>query len=311
MPIDRLRQEIREFLQLSLPPNTIPFETRAVVKEHDYDRLQITYDNEEHDRIPAFLLIPHGAGPFPALLVHHQHNSQWHLGKSEVCGLAGDPLQAFGPALARHGIVVLAPDALCFEDRHAHQSGIAPAPDPDADWQHHYNTLCYRLLRGDTLMRRVLADAARRVLLLRAHRAVDNQRIGTLGHSYGGNTVLFHAALDVRVGFACASGAACTYANKMQQSTGIEMAEVIPGFTPHFDVQDLVKCIAPRKTLLVSATEDKYSSDAEVITQMARETFAALGAVHNLEHKQYSGGHALTQERFDDIIAWIVAVCRA
>jgi len=311
MPIDRLRQEIREFLQLSLPPNTIPFETRAVVKEHDYDRLQITYDNEEHDRIPAFLLIPHGAGPFPALLVHHQHNSQWHLGKSEVCGLAGDPLQAFGPALARHGIVVLAPDALCFEDRHAHQSGIAPAPAPDADWQHHYNTLCYRLLRGDTLMRRVLADAARRVSLLRAHRAVDNQRIGTLGHSYGGNTVLFHAALDVRVGFACASGAACTYANKMQQSTGIEMAEVIPGFTLRFDVQELVKCIAPRKTLLVSATEDPYSYDAEAITQVARETFAALGAVHNLEHKQYSGGHALTQERFDDIIAWIIAVCRA
>lgn len=311
MPIDRLRQEIREFLQLSLPPNTIPFETRAVVKEHDYDRLQITDDNEEHDRIPAFLLIPHGAGPFPALLVHHQHNSQWHLGKSEVCGLAGDPLQAFGPALARHGIVVLAPDALCFEDRHAHQSGIAPAPAPDADWQHHYNTLCYRLLRGDTLMRRVLADAARRVSLLRAHRAVDNQRIGTLGHSYGGNTVLFHAALDVRVGFACASGAACTYANKMQQSTGIEMAEVIPGFTLRFDVQELVKCIAPRKTLLVSATEDPYSYDAEAITQVARETFAALGAVHNLEHKQYSGGHALTQERFDDIIAWIIAVCRA
>jgi len=283
MPIDRLRQEIREFLQLSLPPNTIPFETRAVVKEHDYDRLQITYDNEEHDRIPVFLLIPHGAGPFPALLVHHQHNSQWHLGKSEVCGLAGNPSQAFGPALARHGIVVLAPDALCFEDRRAHRSGIAPAPDPDADWQHHYNALCYRLLRGDTLMRRVLADAARGVSLLRAHRAVDNQRIGTLGHSYGGNTVLFHAALDVRVGFACASGAACTYANKMQQSTGIEMAEVIPGFTLRFDVQELVKCIAPRKTLLVSATEDPYSYDAEAITQVARETFAALGAIHNLE----------------------------
>jgi dienelactone hydrolase len=311
MTVDRLRQEIREFLQFSLPPDTIPFETHAVVREHDYDRLQITYDNEEHDRIPAFLLIPHGAGPFPAILVHHQHNSQWHLGKSEVCGLAGDPLQAFGPALAHHGIVVLAPDAICFEDRRAHRSGIEPDPDSNVDWRHHYNALCYRLLRGDTLMQRVLADAARGVSLLRAHCAVDHQRIGTLGHSYGGNTVLFHAALDVRVGFACASGAACTYATKMQQGTGIEMAEVIPGFTLRFDVQDLVKCIAPRKTLLVSATEDKYSYDAKVITQRARETFAAMGAVHNLEHKQYSGGHALTQERIDDIIAWIVAVCRA
>jgi len=224
MAVNRLRQEISAFLQFSIPDDPIPFETHAVVKEHDYDRLLITYHDEDHTSIPAFLLIPHGAGPFPALLVHHQHHGQWHLGKSEVCGLAGDPLQAFGPALAHHGIVVLAPDSLCFEDRRAHRSGIEPDPDPDADGLQHYNTLCYRLLRGDTLMRGVLDEAARGVSLLRAHCAVDSQRIGTLGHSYGGNTVLFHAALDVRIGFACASGAACTYANKMRHGTGIEMA---------------------------------------------------------------------------------------
>jgi len=281
-----------------------------VIKEHDYDRLQITYYNDAQDPIPAFLLLPHGTGPFPAVLVHHQHNRQWHLGKSEVCGLAGDPLQAFGPVLAHHSIVVLAPDALCFEDRRAQRSGIAPDPSPEADWLQHYNALCYRLLRGDTLMRRVLDDAACGVSLLRQHRAVDRQRIGTLGHSYGGNTVLFHAAVDVRLGFACASGAACTYATKMRNGTGIEMAEVIPGLTQRFDVQDLVKCIAPRKTLLLSATDDQYSQDAEIIIRMARETFAALGAEGNLAHRQYKGGHALTQERFEDIIEWMVGVCQ-
>jgi hypothetical protein len=116
--------------------------------------------------------------------------------------------------------------------------------------------------------------------------------------------------LDVRLGFACASGAACTYATKMRYGTGIELAEIIPGFAQRFDVQDLVKCIAPRKTLLVSATEDQYARDAEVIVQMARETFVALGAECNLAHRQYRGGHALTPERFEDIIAWIVTVCR-
>lgn len=224
--------------------------------------------------------------------------------------MIGDPLQAFGPALAHHGLVVLAPDSVCFEDRRAQRSGIAPDPNTDADWLQHYNALYYRLLRGDTLMRRVLNDAARGVSLLRAHCAVDSQRIGTLGHSYGGNTVLFHAALDVRLGFACASGAACTYATKMRHGTGIELAEIIPGFAQRFDVQDLVECIAPRKTLLVSATEDQYARDAEVIVQMARETFVALGAECNLAHRQYRGGHALTPERFEDIIAWIVTVCR-
>jgi len=310
MAVDRLRQAISAFLQFSIPHDPVIFETHAVVKEHDYDRLQITYDNDEHNPIPAFLLMPHGTGPFPAVLVHHQHNSQWHLGKSEVCGLAGDPLQAFGPVLAHHGIVVLAPDAIGFEDRRARRAGLAPDPRPDADWLQYYNALCYRLLHGDTLMRRILADAARGVSLLRAHRAVDSQRLGTLGHSYGGNTVLFHAAVDVRLGFACASGAACTYATKMRQGTGIEMAEIIPGFTQHFDIQDLVKCLVPRNTLVVSATEDPYSQDAEVIVRTARETFAALGAESNLAHRQYRGGHALTHERFEDIVEWIVAVCR-
>ena len=88
------------------------------------------------------------------------------------------------------------------------------------------------------------------------------------------------------------------------------MAQIISGFPQHFEVQGLVKCIAPRKTLLVSATADQYSHDAEVIAQTARETFAALGAEGHLEHRRYSGGHALTHERFEDIVKWIVAVCR-
>jgi len=36
-----------------------------------------------------------------------------------------------------------------------------------------------------------------------------------------------------------------------------------------------------------------------------------MGAAHNVKHTQYSGGHALTQERFDAIVAWTIAVCRA
>src|SRR5882724_5304984 len=106
MTVNRLRQDISAFLQFGIPDDTIAFETHAVVKTPDYDRLRITYPNDEQDRIPAFLLLPQGSGPFPAILVHHPHNGQWHLGKSEVCGLAGDPRQAFGPALAHHGLVV-------------------------------------------------------------------------------------------------------------------------------------------------------------------------------------------------------------
>ncbi len=310
MNADKLRQEISEFLGFRIPDHEVPFEMNTVVEKQGYDQVLLTYPGAENDLVPAFLLVPKGSGPFPAVLVHHQHNGERHLGKSEVCGLAGDPLQAFGPALAKKGIVVLAPDSICFEDRRPNRSGIEPDPDENADLLQHYNEMCYRLLEDDTLMRKLLDDAARGISLLQAHPAIDKQHIGTLGHSYGGNTVLFHAALDMRIDFACSSGAACSYEHKMTHGTGIEMAEVIPGFAQHYDIQDLVKCIAPRKTLLVSATEDKYSKDADVIAQIARETFAAFGAENNLEHKRYNGGHSLTQERFDDIVEWIVASSR-
>jgi len=301
--------EIRRFLKFEVPTQKVRFDTCEVVSEEDYDRILIRYENEEGGQIPAFLLMPHGAGPFPAVLVHHQHNGQRHLGKSEVCGLVGDSFQAFGPALARRGIIVLAPDSICFEDRRTNCSGIEA--DADADWLQHYNEMCYRLVRGDTLMRRVLHDSALGVSLLHSHAAVDQGRIGALGHSYGGNIVLFLAALDLRIAFSCSSGAACTYANKMKSGTGIEMAEVIPEIVNRFDIADLIKCIAPRRILVVSASDDKYSRDADVIVDHAKESFANFGMEIHLKHRRYSGGHALCGDRFADIIEWITVAAQS
>ena len=216
----------------------------------------------------------------------------------------GDPLQAFGPALARQGVVVLAPDSICFEDRRRNRSGTQA--DEAADSAQHFNELCYRLLRGDTLMRKVLSDSAQGISLLRAHPMVNPDRIGIMGHSYGGNTVLFHGALDERIHFACSSGAACSYQHKMTNQLGIELAEVIPGFATRFDIPELVACFSPRRLLILSATDDKSSIDAEKILADARQ----MSPNSPFEHKRYAGGHALTQGRFDDILRWLIAFAK-
>jgi dienelactone hydrolase len=304
MTVDWLRQQVSEFLGFSIPETPTPFVTHNAIEEHGYRRIRISYTSQEGDLIPAFLLLPQGKGPFAAVLIHHQHNGQRHLGKSEVCGLAGDPLQAFGPALASHGIVVLAPDSICFEDRRRSRTGTEA--DEAADVEQHYNEMCYRLLRGDSLMRKVLSDSAQGISFLRAHPLIDAERVGILGHSYGGNTVLFHGALDERIRFACASGAVCTYQHKMAHQIGIEMAEVIPGFATRYDVPDLVTCFAPRRVLLVSATDDQASQDADEIVTIAQKTCATMGIAEHIEHKRYEGGHALTEERFDAIVHWLV-----
>ena len=296
------RQQISDFLRFSMPESPVGFTIDEGIEERGFRRLRIHYPGLEGETIPAFLLLPEGAGPFPGVLVHHQHAGQRHFGKSEVVGLVGNPLQAFGPALARQGMVVLAPDSICFEDRRKNLKGTEPDADPEADGDQHYDELCYRLLRGDTLMRKVLSDSALAISLLLKHPLVDPQRIGMLGHSYGGNTVLFHGALDTRIQYACSSGAACSYQHKLEHQVGIEMAEVIPGFMKHFDISDLVACFAPRRLLIVSAANDAASQDADQVIADARQ----VDADHHIDHKRYEGGHSMTQERFDAIVQWMV-----
>ncbi len=305
---DQLRLKINEFIKLNKQNHASDYNVIYQDELDEYTRLLINYVGSEGDIIPAFLLIPKGDGPFPAVLIHHQHNGERHLGKSEVCGLYGDPLQAFGAELVKKGFVVLAPDSICFEDRRKNNKGITP--DEEADFLQHYNEMCYRILKGSSLMKKVIEDADIGFEILKSHNMVDKSRIGVLGHSYGGNTVLFQAALNAEIKFACSSGAACTYKNKIEFGTGIEMAEVIPGFIEKYDISDLVKCIAPRPILIVSASNDKYSKDADYIELQSKNAFEELSVRENLEHKKYIGGHGLTEERFDYIIDWITNVAK-
>lgn len=295
-----LRNEIAEIIGIKVPDctSTIEYNVLDSTQEDGYVRQLIEYYSYG-DKVSAFLLLPEMLGNNPAILINHQHNREHHLGKSEVCGLAGNPLQAFGPELVKKGFVVLAPDSICFEDRR---------PDPTVEgfdfWQH-FDEMCYRILKGNYLITKILNDAINGITLLSKLDYVDRKRIGTLGHSYGGNTVLFLSALDKRIAFSCASGSACTYENRMQNNVGIEMASVIPNFHGKYDIYDLVSCIAPRRLLIVSSNEDKYSKDASYIVEKASPVYLGYDALQNLQHKRYQGGHALTKERFDDIIEWI------
>ena len=299
-----MRKDIAKLIGIDLSEMTqarntsVEYTVLSSTKEDGYTRQYIKYISGS-ETVPAYLLIPDKQGNNPAVLINHQHNREHHLGKSEVCGLAGNPLQAFGPALAKKGFVVLASDAICFEERREDSTVEG------FDFWQHFHEASYRIVKGDYLMKQVLTDAMNGITLLENLLYVDKQRIGTLGHSMGGNTVLFLAALDERISFACASGSACTYEHRMANGVGIEMSSVIPGFHGTYDIDDLVSLTAPRKLLLVSAEEDKYSMDAPAIVEKAGKAYAEQKATQNLHHKRYPGGHALTQERFEFIIEWL------
>ena len=118
---------------------------------------------------------------------------------------------------------------------------------------------------------------------------------------------MFQGALDERIKFTCSSGAVCSYKNKMKNGTGIEMAEVIPGFINNFEIEDLVKCFVKRDLLILSATEDKYSKDADEIYETAKNYFKQMGIEQSVVLKRFKGGHKLDEDRFKYIIDWVVS----
>ena len=65
-----------------------------------YVERRIRYPSPCGSSVAAYLLLPCADTSTGAVVVFHQHNGEWHLGKSEVVGIAGNPLQAFGARLA-------------------------------------------------------------------------------------------------------------------------------------------------------------------------------------------------------------------
>jgi hypothetical protein len=161
---------------------------------------------------------------------------------------------------------------------------------------------------SDLLMRKMLDDCQAAVSVLR--RAVPGGvPLGVLGHSLGGIVALFLGALDTRLDFTCASGAAGSYRHKLARHIGLEMTLVIPGFASRFDIDDVMRCVAPRRLFVVSPDGDFASEDASALVEAVRPAFRGAGGDERLVHLRVPGGHALDEQRFDAMVDWTVFCC--
>ncbi|MEM7392498.1 MAG: hypothetical protein AAF492_09115, partial [Verrucomicrobiota bacterium] len=118
---DTLRDRLVQCLGGPWPEPTPLKVNKEKDEQKDGYRIEfLRYDVEPGDPVAGLLLVPDGVDanhPAPGMAVWHQHNGQYHLGKNEPGGLAGNPMHHTGVALAKEGYVVLCPDALCFEER--------------------------------------------------------------------------------------------------------------------------------------------------------------------------------------------------
>lgn len=294
-----LREDITRFIKIKIYEDKRTYKVQNVIEYEDYIEKYILYEGTEGDWITAFLLEPKGTKNGKGLLIHHQHNGEWHYGKSEVVGKVGDTNQHLGVKFVKRGYTILAPDAICFEDRRHHLTGVLKDKN---DFIQHYTEMNKRILLGESLMKKVVEESSISLSIL-LQQNVEPEKVGIIGHSYGGTTALFHGALDERIRYICTSGAVASYKRRIQECTGIEMASIIPGFIEKYEIVHVLKAALPREILIMSASQDKYSIDADLIyNQLMAE--GDVKECQRIEHYRVEGHHPLTEERVAKMVEW-------
>lgn len=258
-------------------------------------------------RIPAYLLIPAGKGPFPAILYHHWHAGQYALGKEELFQheVPGAPGVKRGEALVKKGYVVLAPDAYAFGER----SGRGPDGPKQKGKQEEESWFKYFAWRGQTMFGMIVRDDQIALDVLAARPDVDPKRIGATGISMGSTRTWWLAALDERI--AAAVGVCCLtrYQNLIQENClhqhGIYY--FVPGVLKHFDMEAVTSLIAPRPFLTLSGADDKGSpaKGVETINAFCADVWKLHGAGDRFRGVLYPGvDHVYTPEMWAEMTAW-------
>ena len=275
-------------------PNPCPLNPQILKteKKEGYRIETIRYDAEPDDAIPALLLIPDDitpANPAPAICIWHQHAGQWHLGKSEPAGLAGNKMHHTGAALAREGYVVLCPDALGFEEREK------PHKLKGRNLER-FLFLKY-VVNGTCMAWKNILDMQRAVDYVSSRPEVITDSIGCYGHSMGSTHVWLVGPWEPRLKALVGNCCLPTYKGIHDNQLLHCFPNFVPGVFPHGDTPDIAALIAPRPLHMNFGENDGGSPIDEVRrgVEVIRRAYESQHAEDKFSyHIEADTGHVLS-----------------
>ncbi len=264
------------------------------------------------DLIRAYLLVPdHAPGArLPAVVAIHQDGPQSHIGKSEVAGLAGDPTLAYGLELFERGYVVICPDRFEHAERRRVMPNDMTSVDPDRDDMLVNHWVGQLVLRGRTAYGKEAYDLSVTTDVLASLDYVDSKRIGAIGHSAGGNALVYFMFNDPRIACGVSScGLFSETAFYDEKAPKRRMAAfALPGLLAAGVTADYLGLIAPRPMLLTrglsewgrdnaadSAFSDAHVQDTRDMEAHARRAYLRMAAPSELNVVYFDedgGNHA-------------------
>lgn len=268
------------------------------INKEGYHLEFLNYQVEENDRVPAILIVPdrvNEKNPAPGVVVWHQHNGEYHIGKSEPAGMAGSPMHHTGVALAKEGYVVLCPDALCFEERQ----------DPDKkikDSNYEYFEFLRYIVEGKSMAWKNILDMRRAVDFLVSRPEVDQERIGCYGHSMGSTHTWLLGPHEPRLKALLGNCCMPTYLAINRKKIIHCSSNYVPNWTDYGDIPEIVSLIAPRP-LHLNFGENDEGSPIEYVNegiQRIAQVYEEMDAKENFTSFVQEGvGHVLSDEMWE------------
>ena len=252
------------------PPPSGGYEARLLFEEQreGYKARKIDIRLSRYYSVPAYLLIPDGPGPFPAVNVLHDHGAHLFIGKEKVVRplacedslvvsdaqqwLAGYEGQFLGDYLARAGYVVLATDAPMWGERGQKEGPLRERYDMIAG-----NMMMY----GIDLSAYMTYDDIAATEYLASLPEVDASRIGCTGWSMGAYRAWMLAALSDRVKAAAAVCWMVTTDEQMSfrysRTENGGFANCFPGLRRWMDYPHVASIACPKAMLFINGRQDK------------------------------------------------------
>jgi dienelactone hydrolase len=262
------------------------------------------------------MLVPRGEGPFPAVLLLHDHGGRFDIGKEKMIRPFRDTPERLasarewvatnysgryvGDELAQRGYICFATDALNWSDRggggYEGQQALA-------------SNLMYL---GASLAGVMAYEDLRAAEFLAGYSSVDPERVAALGHSMGGYRAWQVAALSEHITagaaicwMATVKGLASPGNNLTRGNSAFNMLH--PGVHQYLDFPDIASIACPKPMLFYNGVKDHLSPVNSV-----KEAYSKMQAVWEsrqagkmLVTRFWDYGHIFNAEMQDAAFLWL------
>ncbi len=251
--------------------------------EGNIKRTLLAFKSFDGSELPAFLFVPPGGGPKPAVVVLHGHVPSYDIGISQTGGLEDSYQHGAALELAKAGFVTIT-----FEFRGFGYLGARNNTE--------HRIIAYNAMVGGSFYKAIVTrDTKYAFELLRSLHEVKPDSIGVAGVSLGGEIAVTYGALDERVKAVVSQGHGGDLGpyptfegdNQELQPHG---CHIIPGHNKYLWREDMFALVAPRALLVVRGNRE-YHADPQAFSEAVGKGYQALGAADQFQIQVKPGDH--------------------